>query len=84
MNKEHFDKYEGFAQQIGIQQLRNLVLLVAPLEKIKGALEKDPNLNNIRLNRWDSMDHSVRSMVKGPWSLCNSVCVLKHVAKYHL
>lgn len=50
-------------------------------------LEQDEHLNNVSLARWDAQHDRVRGLLKGTgiksWSLSDTVCVLKHVAKFH-
>ncbi len=64
-------------------------------ENVKAAIERgDEHLNTIALVRWDARHDAVvalvRKALKGgtikttSWSQCDSVCTLKHVAKYHL
>lgn len=91
--QEHFDKYERLAQAIGIDRLRRIV----PFSKaeIVEALKTDEAMNNLRLRVWDTCDSWVREKVRaaggsakigetGGWSLGNTVCVLKHVARHHI
>ena len=70
------------AEILGIENLRKL--LPAPIQEIQLALLKDEHLNSIPLPLWDNMDSIVRKLAyaKGlPWSLSDTVCVLKEVAK---
>lgn len=91
--REHFDTYERLAQAIGVDVLRRIV----PFSKaeIVEALKTDKAMNNLRLRVWDVCDTAVREAVRkaggsyvvgvtGGWSLCNSGCVLKHVARHHI
>jgi hypothetical protein len=46
------------------------------------ARSTDPYFNDIQLRRWDNMDSSVRYYCDGLyWSLCNTVCCLKAIAR---
>jgi len=91
--RAHFDKYERLAQALGVDALRRSVPFT--IEQITDALSRDPNMNNLRLQVWDSCDWMVRQLVRkaggsqaigepGGWSLGNTVCVLKHVARHHV
>lgn len=87
---EHWRKYEQIAQAIGIGYL----ILRVPCksdesakEEILAAYARDPALNTISLRRWDIQDNFVRALARKvflSWSLSDTVCTLKHVAKYHL
>ncbi len=94
---EHEKKYEELAQRIGIEALKRIVPATA--ERVKAALANgDEPLNTIPLMLWDrraglvSLMAPVRLSWSAPWlpdvasglSLAERVCVLKHVAKYHL
>ena len=87
--REHYDRYESIAQSIGIARLINLV----PYDK--ELLSNGYNSGDIHFNdctslfNWD-MQHGMVSMLVGrmlfkrSWSLCDTVCVLKHVARYYI
>lgn len=84
--KEHFDKYEAFAQKIGFDILAAMV--PATRGSIVKALKTDEHLNNIPLNSWDGAHWAVKDYAKkagiiGGWPLSYTVCVLKHVARHH-
>lgn len=85
---EHFEKYAALANKLGINVLMRTVGKVANKDEIVRSLEHSNGyaLNSIPLHEWDSCDYSVRRLaalagVKA-WSLADTVCVLKHVAKY--
>lgn len=92
--REHFDKYELIARALGIEKLK--VLVPATREEIVEALKTDYNLNNIPLGKWDAQHARVLYLVRTCknemfranharfWSLGDTVCVLKHVAKHHI
>lgn len=87
---EHETKYEALAQAIGIAKLVPLVAIAARGHNPKQMMAYDPHLNLIPLGRWDGRHSAVLELVrncpklrKRGWSLCESVCVLKHVAKFH-
>ena len=91
--QEHFDKYERLAQALGVPALTRIVPFEAVA--IHQALKTDSAMNNLRLGYWDACDHAVRRLVAraggstkigevGGWSLGNTVCVLKHVARHHI
>ena len=76
---EHAEKYEEFAQDIGVDELKELI--PASPEKIRKAMERgDKHLNTIPLRKWDAA--AVQIQVKG-LSLAERVCALKHVARWH-
>lgn len=86
--REHYDKYEALALQLGVGALSRLVAVKWGEEKIRAALETDEHLNNLPLAGWDSLDYSVRQLAARAgiksWSLCETVCVAKHVARHHV
>lgn len=55
--------------------------------KMAELAQADPHLNNWPLAHWDAQDSTVRGLLEGTgiksWSLANTVCTLKHVAKFH-
>jgi hypothetical protein len=91
--QEHFDKYERLARAISVNALKQLVPFSR--ERIVEALKTDSAMNNLPLYQWDAFYGSVRELVAraggskkigevGGWSLGNTVCVLKHVARHHI
>jgi hypothetical protein len=62
--------------------LRDELIPATPAEV---AASTDPHLNDIALVRWDNMHHAVdriaRYIVGVPWSLSDTVCCLKAMAK---
>ena len=82
LKREHYDKYEALAQKMGIRALINIV----PFEKqeLINAYADDEHFNNLRLRQWDAMQSWVMITAVQPMSLCDCVCVLKHVARYHI
>ncbi len=75
---DHQTYYLWLADWIGVA----LHHLPVPIETIKRS--KDPHLNDIRLGKWDARDVYVRPLAyaKGlPWSLSDTVCCLKAVAR---
>lgn len=86
---EHRQKYEAKAQKLGVKALKQLVPIPkGGIEALRKCYEDDKYLNNIPLVYWDSKDRSVRQLVResggGIWSLCDTVCTLKHVAVVHI
>ncbi len=78
MNREitHSEYYLWLADEIHVSE-RNLPV---PIERIREST--DEHLNDIPLALWDRMDAVVRSHAHGlPWSLSDTVCVLKAVAR---
>jgi hypothetical protein len=85
--KEHFEKYDAIARQIGINRL--IVHVPATRERIIKALEEfDWHLNTIPLRLWDAKHIVMRQLGRGAgikaWALCETVCVLKHVARHYV
>jgi hypothetical protein len=74
------------ARKLGINNLKRLVPFSK--EKIIEALkEGDQHLNKWGNGPWDNKDFSVRHLaysLRLSWSLSDTVCVLKHVAKFYL
>jgi hypothetical protein len=87
--REHFDKYDAIAKQIGINRLIALVPKAASKVKIQSALmQGDRHLNTIQLILWDNQHVPVMALARGfgikAWALCETVCVLKHVARHYI
>jgi hypothetical protein len=57
----------------------------ASVEDIRAALEEDPNLNNIKLEKWDRMHpifrHNFHRIGVNTLSLSDTVCTLKQAAR---
>jgi hypothetical protein len=84
---EHELKYDELAKKLGIEILKRLI----PFSKkaIDGALaEGDVHLNKWGNRLWDTKEYNTRRIAfsKGikSWSLCDNICLLKHVAKFYL
>lgn len=83
-------KYKHIAEAIGFCVLARLV--PATKEQLESAYETDNYFNEIPLKKWDSMHplvlhmrrHTRITRGKFPWSLCDSVCLLKFVAWHHI
>ena len=70
--------YEWLADYIGA----TFAMVPFPLERIKAS--KDEHLNDLPLRAWDRQDSAVRTLAyrKGlSWSLNDTVCVLKTLAR---
>lgn len=91
----HFWQYEALAQAIGIVPLKAHVEAIAKRERpdddaavyLRAMWDTDPHLNNVPLHLWDAQHRTVQFIarhVTRSWSLGHTVCVLKHVAKYHV
>jgi hypothetical protein len=93
---EHYQKYEKLAQKLGVTALEALAeKAINPhnrqkntIKYLKDCYSHDRYLNNIPLSQWDILDFPVKTLVQhsggGFHSLCQTVCVLKHVAVYHM
>ena len=94
MTTQHFTKYDQIAKALGIPALVALVPFSSG--SIQRALDAgDDSLNTLCLLRWD-MQHTLvwelynqayssgRYTEPGGWSLCNTICVLKHVAIHYI
>lgn len=74
----HDEYYIWLSDWIGLRD--NLI----PATSTEVRASKDPHLNDVQLSRWDQMDYAVRqhANTKGiPWSLSDTVCCLKAMAK---
>jgi hypothetical protein len=89
----HDEYYMFTARDIGLQALQSLVLNIVreqypnqSLEALRDLLKQDPDLNNIKLDRWDARHPAVTRLAHGAgwrvWTLSDSVCILKAVAKH--
>ena len=91
MHSEHYQKYEELTNLIGAEKL--IPFLRYGKETIRRAMkEGDEHLNGgiFNLATWGGPDYQVRQLLresmKGQrftWSLSQTVCLMKHVARYH-
>lgn len=87
----HFDKYDKLAKLIGIKLIQSHIPFSS--KQIQNALQNgDKYLNTLPLHVWDKMHESIsfygasalkRNGKPPVWSLCETVCVLKHVARHY-
>jgi hypothetical protein len=89
LEREHFEKYDPIANKLGIGRLQVLIVRhIALPSRIIEAVKSDRHLNNIPLHKWDRQDLNVRMLAKHAgfkaWSLCETVCVLKLVARHYI
>ena len=80
MGKEitHAEFYLWLADWVGIGES------LIPASAAEVERSTDPHLNDIQLGRWDNMDSACRAKAsqKGiAWSLCDTVCCLKSLAR---
>jgi hypothetical protein len=89
--RAHYENYEKIAQTLGVEMLKDLVPFSR--ERILHAInEGDEHLNSLPLKEWDRKHPAIfewahrRSLPREAvcWVLCDTVCVLKHVARYHI
>lgn len=82
--RDHFAKYENLAQMIGVtaimRMLRDHGITAA---RVQEAYAVDRHLNSIPLGEWDGL-HQILGRGRRNWSLSQSVCLAKHVARHHL
>jgi hypothetical protein len=90
--RDHYEKYEKLAQQIGVDHLKPLI----PFSRaaIIAALKENEHLNNLPLNYkftgidkkgWDAChEYVIRFRPCRLLSISETVCLLKHVAIYHV
>jgi hypothetical protein len=85
--REHFEKYDNLAHRISIPGLRSVVP-VSRQAIVEALASGDEHLNTIPLQKWDICHLAVQAMLRGTgvksWSLGDTVCVVKHVAKHHM
>lgn len=84
---KHFEKFDAIAKRIGLHTLRAIVPFRD--EKLEKAIaDGDECFNTLDLKSWDEQDWYVRQLAFGvgfkSWSLSDTVCVLKHVARHYL
>lgn len=80
---QHFTKYENLFKLKGMQ------FLPFSKKEIEAALNSgDENLNTLPLRKWDMAAHRVgwtnKKDGKSYKTLAEQVCLLKHIAKYHI
>jgi hypothetical protein len=88
--REHYAKYEALAQCFSLAHIKALVPATA--DEIRAALDAgDEHLNTIPLPAWDSKHYYFKTIPRaaynitnGNWALCETVCLLKHVARHHI
>lgn len=82
--RDHFAEYENLAQMIGVTTIMRMLndkgITAARVQK---AFAVDRHLNSIPLGEWDGLHQSL-GYGRRNWSLGQSVCVAKHVARHHL
>lgn len=88
--RKHREKYGRLVALLGADRLRPLLPPVRrPWSEL---IAGDVHLNNVPLAEWDARDPGVRSILRhspaayeaigrGGWSLSDSVCVLKELAR---
>lgn len=89
---EHYEKYQALAERLGVEALTRIVLLITTREELADVLkiptDKGWALNAIPLHKWDRCHGYVIDLLRkaggGVWSQSDTVCTLKHVAKYHV
>ena len=80
---DHEKKYEALCKDWGIKWDKESPKIVGvnSAEELARLYKEDHNLNNVPLQRWDSLAYSMRMYSHGkPWSLCIGVCMSKHAA----
>ena len=89
MCRKHYEEYKRYAERIGVAAL--LQHIPAKPEELKKAYEEDPVLNNIPLKMWEFRHHAIDYIRAannirpiGGWSRSQSICLLKHVAIFHV
>lgn len=87
LSREFYVKCEDIAQKIGVSQLAAIVPF-SRAEIMTALAAGDFHLNTLPLAKWDRA-HPLVSFAKtgavvGPWSLSDTVCTLKHVAKHYI
>jgi len=88
--REHYAKYESLAKCFSIEQLKALVP-ATPAEIRKALDNGDKHLNTIPRVKWDyqhwyfkKIPRAAYDLTRGNWALCETVCLLKHVARHHI
>lgn len=88
--REHYEKYSAILMKKSLYYLKSVVEQIADRATLERVfLEGDTHLNTIALVKWDM---AARQYVGAtPWqenksyaSLAEQVCLLKHVAIYHV
>jgi len=86
--QEHYKKFKRLARALGLKTL--LAFLDSAnisAELIHTCLVTDKYLNNIPLKNWERIHPSVQALAYATlhraWTLPDSICVMKHVARYH-
>ena len=73
---EHFEKYDNLVQKY---QLKNHKL---PFKVLINHYKADKHLNSIPLKKWDVATFNLPNVYG--ISLAEKVCILKHIAIYHI
>lgn len=93
--RTHFDKYAALAESLGVDALKKRILAHVTLGRLQQARDAgDDGLNRIPLRVWDAaagrqgdtwnLEKFWPGDCVGPSTVAERVCLLKHVAKYHL
>ncbi len=81
----HWAKYEFAARAAGIERTAAIVESRFKAPAIAAALASDEHLNNLPLAAWDMLTGALPRRVPGMGnSLGERVCLLKHVARWHV
>lgn len=79
----HEELYTKVVNGIGLEVCE--IHMPASIEVLRDALEKDPHLNNIKLEKWDRMHPAFGSAFRrirvNSFSLSDTVCTLKQAAR---
>lgn len=97
--REHFEKYRDLAKKLHVtfdtgSDFMNIPTRCGLPSKVQHSgrccwthlFQRDPNLNNISLSRWDSYAISLKvynPLARG-LSIAESVCLAKHLVVYQL
>jgi hypothetical protein len=84
---EHWRHFETVAQHLGVEMLALYVPATKAEIEAALALPDGEHLNGIHLQRWDRCESAMRNLVRQKvrfWSLSDTVCTLKHVARHHI
>lgn len=94
--REHFEKYDGLAQRLGVEHVKALIHF--DYATLKRAHKHGKHLNLIPLARFDALHPSMLMLARATdwtdtskktargfaWSLSDSVCVVKHVCRHYI
>ena len=81
MKREHYEKYDGMAKKGGFSLSGHDAFMGRTKEEWVDLYNEDEHLNNVPLKEWDMKFYNPVVRQNGVNSLCDCVCLYKHLVK---